>query len=31
MLQKIGDKFVLGTVAFLFELAVSVLRQIKRA
>jgi hypothetical protein len=31
MRQKIGDKFVLGTVAFLFEFAVTLLRQFKRA
>jgi hypothetical protein len=31
MLQKIGDKIILFTVALLFELAVVILKQIKRA
>ncbi len=31
MIQKIVDRMVLGTVAFFFGIAVTVLRRIKRA
>lgn len=31
MFQKITDTVVLGTLAFLFDLAVTVLRQVRRA